>query len=92
MDELLNNILIQLERLKIELVQLDKRTASFSDLKTRIALLEDSIVDMEKNSARSEDIHTRYGQKNSALLICFITATAIIIAGILQGVLTGSFF
>ena len=61
-----------------------------NDFKVRLALLDDSIQDMEKHIMLNESHDAKDKQRMTAYIICIITCTAAIIAAILQGLLTGT--
>ncbi|HUX79338.1 MAG TPA: hypothetical protein VMW10_06310 [Alphaproteobacteria bacterium] len=90
MIEELNQIFIKLEKLQFEVSRTERILETYGDFKVKIALMDDSINDIEKNLAATEVRVSKEKQKNSAFLICIMTCIAAIIAAILQGVLTGS--
>lgn len=91
MIEELNLIFIKLEKIQGQVDRNEKSIDRSRDVLTKIALIEDSVLDLEKSFEAGEIRASKEKQKSTAMLICILSCIAAIVAAVLQGVLTGTF-
>jgi len=104
-DDTTIRLLLKVENLDGRLGRLEQANNSklLAELTTKIALMDDSIFDLEKSfvaaqaqavaEASKADARADSEKKKSmAMLICILTCAAAIIAGVLQGLLTNFSF